>query len=80
MDSNWVFCDRTRINGSKLKKKERFKLGVSKKFFRIKLVKPWHRLPREAVGGYPWSHPKSDWMGSEYLIGLWASLYTAQGL
>lgn len=57
MDSNWVFCDRTRINGSKLKKKERFKLGVSKKFFRIKLVKPWHRLPREAVGP-PLESPK----------------------
>lgn len=40
-----------------LKKKERFKLGVSKKFFRIKLVKPWHRLPREAVGP-PLESPK----------------------
>lgn len=57
MDSSWAFCDRTRKNSSKLKKKERFKPGIRKKFFRIKLVKPWHRLPREAVGP-PLESPK----------------------
>jgi len=27
----------------------RFRPGIRKKFFTIRVVKPWHRLPREAV-------------------------------
>jgi len=75
-----VCNDSTRGNGSKLKE-GRFRLDIRKKFFTMEVVKPWPRLPREAVAALSLAVFKARLNGALSSLVWWKmSLLLAGGL
>jgi len=72
--------DRTRENGCKVKE-GRFRLDIRKKFFTMRVVKHWHRLPREAVAAPSLAVFKARLDGALSNLVWWKmSLLMAEGL
>jgi len=66
-------------NGSKLKE-GRFRLDIRKRFFTVRVVKHWHRLPREAVAAPSLAVFKARMDGALSTLGWWKmSLPMARG-
>jgi len=75
-----VCSDRTGGNGCKLKE-GRFRLDTRKKFFTVRVVKHWHRFPREAVAAPSLEVFKARLDGSLSNLVWWkVSLLMAGGL
>jgi len=75
-----VWSDRIRGNSCKLKK-GRFRLDIRKKFFTMRVVKHWPRLPREAVAARSLAGFKARLDGALSNLGWWKmSLLMAEGL
>jgi len=64
------YSDRTRGNSFKLKE-ERFRLDIRKKFFTMKVMRWWHRMPKEAVGAPSLAVPKARLDGTLSNLGCW---------
>jgi len=72
--------DRAKGNGFKLKE-GRFTLDIRKKIFMIRVVRPWPRLPREAVDARSLPMFKARLAGALSNLVWWkASLPMAEGL
>ena len=39
----------------------RCRLDIRKKFLTVRVVRQWHRLPRDEVVPHPCRHPRSGW-------------------
>jgi len=75
-----VCSDRTSGNGCKLKE-GRFRLDIRKKLFTMRVVRPWHRLPREAVAAPSLTVFKARLDGALSTLVWWKmSLLMAEGL
>ena len=67
-------------NGCKLKG-GRFRSDIRKKFFAVRVVRPWPRLPREAVAAPSLAVSKARLDGALSTLGWWKmSLLMAGGL
>jgi len=75
-----VCSDRTRGNGGKLKEGS-FRLDIRKKFFTMRVVKQWNRLPREAMAAPSLAVFKTRLDGTLSNLVWWKmSLFMAGGL
>jgi len=57
-----IYSDRARGNGFKLQE-SRFRLHIKKKFFTMRVVRHWGRLPREDVDTASRKCSSPGWMG-----------------
>jgi len=65
-----AWSDRTRGDGFKLKE-GRFALAIRKKFFTLRVVRPWPRLPREAGAAPSLAGFKARLDGAWSTLGWW---------
>jgi len=57
--------------------KGRLKLDIRKKFFMIRVSRHQDKSPEIRWVPHPLRYSPSGWMGSEHLLELWASLFSA---
>jgi len=61
-EGHFIRACRMMGNGFKLEE-GRFTLDIRKKFFTVRVVMHWNRLPSEVVDAPPWRHSGPGWMG-----------------
>lgn len=54
--------DRTRRDSFKTKE-GRFRLGINKKVFTVRIMGQWYRWPRKLADPHSWKQPRPGWMG-----------------